>query len=674
MNKKALIIVLIIGGWLFFGTVKETKAGTIVLRSVVFYDVQAGTVGGISGTYISYDLWSYYDPWVSGELFYYDPYQYLDSDQGSGVDSSYLGFPGITVDYTTNAYLPNKFLCAYSDHRLQLTYQQPPLYFDPYNIDSIEPQSYNGGYTLQISDNYLESNYSELPLYQVGWSWACVLTPTVQTVSFEIINSPVTNISADSSRIFPDRDTPSDQRDMKIVRVRAKLYQQLQGIKVYFNNYDVDDPNSDSIIDPNGNTGNDNNGERDAQGLWTPQSAGTLSGGSNSCPPSNGLLCRLTDANGEATIDFTVTRQPGDNFMVAASTDANYLNGVTVSGTGLQDSMGSQIQISSGQARRTNLLTVWRRLHIEVDSMRPAQQNFILGTIPNIVKIRAGYIATIPVTPSPFTLLEVNRFEGGRLVAGGASLPVTCDIANGVNCNTANTVRVQNTGSSSVNIPSNSQFQLYDDDDSNDNDGTNPDGDNGEDIPMPDICLIQGANMPAWSNCSTQGNGDDPATNVFAPAYVRPIYDIGDNNNMVPFVENAPFDLPTIYDFDQSDTATSPDFWTAYLLGAYQGVYLDDADPQDEDGDGIVPDASYGYTDLPAKLGSLIFMEVSRPKEYPLDYATRPVSRAYTAAHEIGHLFGGEHEDEGLMLDPFARTVGTFAPATLAKIRNAQYP
>lgn len=681
MNKKALIIVLIIGGWLFFGTVKKTLAGIVVVRSVVSYDPQAGTVGGISGTYLSYDLWSYYDPWVSGELFYYDPYQYLDSDQGEGVDSSYLGFPGITVDYTTNAYQPNKFLCTFSDHRLRLLYQQPPVYFDPYQIGLIEPQSYNGEYTLQIPENYVEGSYRPLPLYPVAYTWVCILTPTVQSVSFETINSPVTAISGDSNRIFPDRDNPGDQRNMRIVRVRAQLAQAVQGIPVYFRNFDVDDPSSDSIIDPNGNTGNDNNGERDAQGNWTPQSAGTLS-----------AISALTDANGMATVDFTVTRQPGDNFMVAASTESNYLNGVTVSGTGLQDSSGNPIQTSSGRARRTNLLTVWRRLHIEVDSMGESVENFVLGNIATTMKLRVNQTATVNINPtSPQTLipLEHNSYEGGILTVGNISLPVTCVIANGETCNTANTVTVKNTGGTVVTLFAGNQFQLFDDDDFNNDDGASPDGDTGEDIPGPDEINATTLLQPNDTLCSQAITTN---CNVFASAYIHPMYDIttdiSDNTVFQSHLEEN-INITNVFsqDFDQIGTEASQDFWTILVYGAYQRWRLPDpfpgglgydADPPDTNGDGNpngCPEASYGTTNAfaPNALGSSINMEVSRPREYPLNYQSRPVSRAWTLAHEVGHLFGGIHEDGGIMATTCTRSAITgwaFDPTTIERLRR----
>jgi hypothetical protein len=670
MNKKGLFIVLLSFGMMFFGIVREAQAQNtyVVGRSLVTYDVQAGTVGGMSGTYLGYNL-DYYNPWVQAELYYYDPYDFLDYDHQEGMDNtSYLGFPGVTVEYETNEYKPSQYLCVFSDHRVRALYQNTALrYYDPYNLGATNPQVYYGEFLLE---NYLppgtdEEYYRDLPLYQMGYIWICILTPTVDSVNFETINSPVTTnnpgFAGGGSRIFPDRDHPGDTANKQIVRVKAQIVPALQGIPVYFNNYDVDDPSSDPVIDPDSG-GYDNYGS---------PLGGVLSGGSTACQSSNGFYCRLTDANGEATINLTVTMQPGDNFRVAASTDSSYLSGVAVSGTGLQDSMGRSLETSAWRARQSVLLTVWRRLHIEVDSMGPAQQNFIAGTIPGKWKLNPGDIATITLNPSPSADLEPNRFEGGRLVVGDVSLPVTCNIANNVNCNTEFAVRVQNTGSTSVSIPSNSQFQLYDDDDFNNNDGANVDGDTrplpGEDIPMPNICLIQGANMPTWSNCSTQGNPDDPNTNILAPAYIHPVYDIGDNNEYTVFSANVSANtgpaIRDLFDFDQIATEASTDFWTAYLLGGYQHTIDADDDPESGDGAGQV-----GVTDAQNGVGSIIFMETNGPKECTLS----PIfcNIAATTAHELGHLLNAFEGDGGIMDDESL----SFSPTSLAKIRAIPNP
>ena len=70
---------------------------------------------------------------------------------------------------------------------------------------------------------------------------------------------------------------------------------------------------------------------------------------------------------------------PGDNFMVAASCSEEYLNGITVKGYELLDSDGDPLP--TGKALVTPLLTVWRRFHVELDSMATVKGNEIRGVV-----------------------------------------------------------------------------------------------------------------------------------------------------------------------------------------------------------------------------------------------------------------------------------------------------
>jgi hypothetical protein len=106
---------------------------------------------------------------------------------------------------------------------------------------------------------------------------------------------------------------------------------------------------------------------------------------------------------GEATVEFSVTRQPGDNFAIAASTNPNDLNAVTVDGTELRTGGGATIDIDCDGTEpicRTDMLTVWRRLHIEVDSMGAVDGNFIAGTIPVGGTVQPNQTETFSVSPT----------------------------------------------------------------------------------------------------------------------------------------------------------------------------------------------------------------------------------------------------------------------------------
>ena len=453
-------------------------------------------------------------------------------------------------------------------------------------------------------------------------------------------------------RIFADDDTPQDGVDRRLVRVTATLSQPIPNVDVYFRNFDLDDPTDDSIIDPLGNAGDDNNG--------MPR-AGTLS----MCVATNDGCRASTDASGVATIEFTVTRQPGDNFAIAAGVITSEVRAVNMNGIELTNGSGQNIPTtcSTELVCRSQMLTVWRRLHIEVDSMSESVQNFVLGRATQTVRIRVGQRVTIPISST----LEPNRFENGRLIINSRWFTVVS--------NTANTVDVVGRTSLAT-IFADSMFQLFDDDDFDDDDGALVDGDTGEDISEPPDSLLQ-PNDILCSEFVTSG------CNVFASSYVRPVQDIisdtTDNGlfqsniesvNTNPDAERAVF----MVNFDQRATENDPEFWTIYLYGSYQQNLNRDADPSDEDGDGNLdgcPDASYGVVDaVGTGWGAAIHMEVGRPREYPNNFATSPVSRAWTAAHEIGHLFDGDHPDGGIMAPSCGRTGYEFDPVTIRRLRS----
>jgi hypothetical protein len=485
-------------------------------------------------------------------------------------------------------------------------------------------------------------------------------TPIVTSVAFEQIAPSSEPISPNPAvvphnpgiglRIFPDDDFPNDPADHQRIRVIATLSQPIQNVQVYFRNFDLDDPATDATIDPNGTTGDDNNGN--------PR-AGTLS----ACLPTANGCSALTNASGIATVEFTVTRQPGDNFAIAAGVIPAEVGAVTMNGIDLINGSGQVIptSCSTEPVCRSQMLTVWRRLHIEVDSMRESDGNYVLGTIPDERTIPAGRQATLEVNPSPAQQLEVNRFIGGRLVVGNSLSVIS---------NTADTVTVQNNTRRTIYIPAVAQFQLYDDDDFNDNDGTNLDGDTGENISSPDLALLT-------------ANSDDINTNVFASAYARPVYDIIDPRDDSIFAPNVLSDnandiRPLFVDWDSRNTNADDEFWSVYLLGSYQHTLIEDNDPATELGTYGIVDEITTVTGDGEGSGALIFLELHRPREIP-GYTPIPTdvnSMAVTVAHEVGHLFSCRHADGGLMGNtPAGVPVSNqLSPTMIRRVRVLMHP
>lgn len=223
-------------------------------------------------------------------------------------------------------------------------------------------------------------------------------------------------------RISPDDDVPGDIVDRRIVRVTATLSQAIQGVPVYFRNFDLDDPADDQTIDPKGTLGDDNNG--------TPMTGQLLM--ANGCGAGGASISCPTNAGGVATIDFVVTSQPGDNFAIAANTIAEQANAVNVGGIELTNGGGQVIptNCTTELVCRSVMLTVWRRLHIEVDSMGASTGNHVLGNIA--VGTKTNRFETKTVSVNAASPLEINRFAGGRMTVGAPSLTVSANTANTV--------------------------------------------------------------------------------------------------------------------------------------------------------------------------------------------------------------------------------------------------
>jgi hypothetical protein len=455
-----------------------------------------------------------------------------------------------------------------------------------------------------------------------------ILVYGVESVSLEEIDSTFdTNPKAGGGlRIFPDKNSGDDPTDRRKVRVTAKLsINNLSGlmIPVLFKSFDVDDPSSDDApVDPNGPAGDDNRGAPNAGQLSATQV--------------------FADANGVAQVDFTVTMQPGDNFRVAASCFQGYLDKVVVSGINLAEVTADGTQtLPSKHVQGTDMLTVWRRLHIEVDSMGPVTGNFVEGMV---TKARVTHKGTTVLTLLD-KLDDYLRFNPGRITLEDTrSFPVI-DAS-------ANTVTVQGV----VVNAANKHFMLVDDDDFNDNDGVNLRGDEGEDLTGPNTDWVV-------------DSSDDPATNVFAPAYVRPVYDLSNPHPKVPFLLNSPEDATPGPEFDNVGTVHRADFWTAYLLGAYQGPIVEDGDGDSTTLWGVAQPGGPGLT---------VFLEPGRPIEESR-YAAKAafVNQKATTAHELGHWLGVDDctsknpdPEGGLMCEPPERTKGSLSAKSLDIIRH----
>jgi len=172
--------------------------------------------------------------------------------------------------------------------------------------------------------------------------------------------------------MFPGRPLPGDGTPFQTVGVRATLSPRLEGETVYLQLLDVDDPSSsDWPIDPADEggepLGGDNRTTRDSggqdHGYWIESDGVILEGQ----PADYTLYETTTDSQGEVFATVRVSLSPGDNYIATAS-----LNGFEF---GEDDEEVALIP----QPQRTTMLTVWRRFHVEVDSMGASDHEIAEG-------------------------------------------------------------------------------------------------------------------------------------------------------------------------------------------------------------------------------------------------------------------------------------------------------
>ncbi len=452
-----------------------------------------------------------------------------------------------------------------------------------------------------------------------------------------------------SKRIFPDKLTYNDaypsRRDR--VSVKATVEPPIAGITVYFRVWDVDDPSSTTApVDPNGGvTGPDNRG----LGGWAGEPASTT-------------VTASTDANGVAEAVLVVSLNPGDNYRVTAACIND--------STGLGSQGSADYGLTPPVGAMTEMLTVWRSLHIERDAMGAPSPSEVFGVV-------TGNSTALSSHHTGSGYLEDDTADWGPTHSEWLVTPYRCDQLIGAvvdpnrsDFDPGRYVVWQNSADTA--------FTLH---------GTPPDitanASSGDPYRIDTEDTDPGGALPPAPT--------DTIVASLQEAYIEARFDTGEDTSDVPFRRNmpvhayAPWDPSSHYDYVYrgDDNYAMPEFlrqycgspadaryWAGQVVVCYDPCYARDGDPNPEGGfpgcdeERVLGGASLHHDEAPV---AAVFVEsISEDLALTTDRV---------AAHEVGHFFGlADHPDPADVCLMRSGVAGTFCDLCKAHIRgNAFY-
>ncbi len=490
-----------------------------------------------------------------------------------------------------------------------------------------------------------------------------------------------------------------------------------EDISVYLRPIDVDDPSSDTqpVDDPGGTAGE--TVDQDNRGEVGGSKAGHFEGAG-----ANGVTeVHIPSGDIQARRKFTVSLHPGDNYVAVAGTDKQYLGRVGNPDSVLAKSAGANAnydkqriidpvlvapsladrEVREADSHTSPALTVWRILHMELDSMEAVRDNddqglmYVLRRNTGIARVNHSLDDGSPHLGGVGPARNNGRFENGTFELG-----LLLRFAGRLDGNSDNEVYAQASGAFDVPYTATTPGGLAV---SGKVVGFMPWGGGGGggsivriDRRLPNSLFEGGTITIAGNTVGIRGSflrlvvtsspvqvdyllhddDDDallpqtppvtgPFRDVYRTAYIETVVDGGNspanNQKNVPFAPNS--EATALYQeamrpggYFQSHTKRRDDFWIGYVLMAFQGhpeprqengVWKSDLDPNTE-----TRTTFYGFaTGRNDKYDfSVLFVELAREHGYlPL--------LEHFGAHEVGHQFGLNDGSGGMMSYDFMQDV-----------------
>lgn len=543
---------------------------------------------------------------------------FLDEPRADNALRCASGSPGTTVTFTYR----QKSGVGTGD--IAFATSASGTYSDPLTFSMTMDGTGNGCQQIYVKGTtigYTEAEYRMHPTatYSTHMPYHVV---TITALTMTAINQSALDTNPNTSggkRVYPEGNAAGDNTVRRAVRISATISTPISvGVPIYFKSFDVDDPSAaGDAVDPDtggAGTGLDNRGSNQ-NGVM--QATGTTGS-------SNEVMTWTDPSTGIAEAELVVSMFPGDNYRVAASGNTAALADIRVDGINLEDSSNNTLPIT--KVMGTDMLTVWRTLHLEVDRM---------GTPPtsgndgfNIVS------AAYPASPQTWLTLYYNfangQYQNGRINIGGGNYGVDYNYGDNPD------YLFVNAELEPVFEYWEQEFTIVDDDDYNNNDSPNV-GDMAESGPISDLGQMD--------NLTT--------TNLFAPAYYTVVNDGGGligNNNTTNFYWNA--SEQNMIDITNAKYGSwgngADNFWVAYLVMGYQSAANKDNDPNSEpaelgtaativDTDG---DIGAGCALVPEG-GNLSFVFQETIRDFWADLGQ--TNDKLAAPHELGHQLGLPH-------------------------------